>query len=611
MQKRESDMKRLFGYLKKDYPKLVLVSILSALSAAFVIFGPVVLGDTTSVLAGSVIDGGTFGADVLSRVLLGVIIAGALYVLSSVFEVLQGYVLCGIAQRLTLTLRGLIIQKLNKLPFSYLESKSVGDIMSAATNDAEIVGNSFSEVVSQLGNTLISSLGMIVVMFVVCPILALIVILTIPLRLIYVAYNMKKSAVYYQAQQERIAQINGHVEEHFTGFETIKAYGNEDESIRKFEDINKELYKVSDKSFFMSAMINPIMLAIGNFGYIGILIAGTLLCINGSIEIGIIQTFLQYVNSINAPIQKIATTANKFQSMKAAFKRIVDILDAEEETDLETQAQMGDDAIEAADMENDAAADGTQASADETKAEVGNISFENISFGYNPDQIIINDFSLDVHKGQMIAIVGPTGAGKTTIIKLLMRFYDVNSGEIRLDGKRIKELSRKTYRKNFAFVLQETWLFSGTIRENLEFGRPGATAEEVERAARLAKADDFIRLLPGGYDFEIKEDGANLSIGQRQLLTIARAFVADCPLLILDEATSSVDTRTELKVQEAMSTLMKGRTCFVIAHRLSTIRNADVILVLKDGNIVEKGSHEQLMESKGFYYELNAVQSEG
>ena len=450
------------------------------------------------------------------------------------------------------------------------------------SNDVDLMGSGVGDMIASILNALVTFVGIVVVMFYLNPILALVVLLTIPLRLVYVKFNIKYSKKYYVDQQKHIAMLNSRVQEDFTGFEVIKGFGKEDEAIRNFEKINEDLRVSSKKACFMTSMLNPVMLAIGNLGYIAVLLVGAYLCIGHGMGVGVIQAFINYVNNINAPVQQLSGTANSLQSIYAAMERVFAFLETEEEEKITDPASLG-----------------------EVK---GDVAFNDIYFGYVKNTPIIKGFNLDVKKGQRIAIVGPTGAGKTTLIKLLMRFYDVDAGSIDLDSVDIKTLDRPDLRKHFGMVLQETWLFEGTVMDNIRFGRLDADKEEVIKAAKAAHADSFIELLPGGYDHMLIEDGMNLSAGQRQLLTIARAFLANSPLLILDEATSSVDTRTEVLIQEAMDTLMKGRTSFVIAHRLSTIKNADVILVLKDGNVIETGSHEALMSKKGFYFDLYNAQ---
>ena len=467
----------------------------------------------------------------------------------------------------------------------YFESRTYGEVLSRITNDVDTLGMSLSQSINQIITSVTTMLGVLIMMISISPLLTLIALFILPVSVFLITFVMKKSQRYFRSQQEYLGQINGQVEENFTGHLVIKAYNKEEEVINDFNRTNDHLYDSAWKSQFISGMMQPIMMFVGNLGYAAVALIGGILAIKGTIEIGDIQAFIQYVKNFTQPIQQIAQVANQVQSMAAAAERVFEFLnEGEEDQTVEHPANIED--------------------------VVGNVTFEHVNFGYKEDQTIIHDFSAEIKQGQKIAIVGPTGAGKTTMVKLLMRFYDVNSGAIKIDGHNIKDFNRRELRDAFGMVLQDTWLFKGTIMENIRYGRLDATDEEVIAAAKAAYAHRFIETLPGGYDMELNEDASNVSQGQKQLLTIARAILADNKILILDEATSSVDTRTEARIQKAMDNLMKGRTSFVIAHRLSTIRDADLILVMKDGDIIEQGTHEELLEKDGFYAKLYNSQFE-
>ncbi|MBR6837323.1 MAG: ABC transporter ATP-binding protein, partial [Oscillospiraceae bacterium] len=473
--------------------------------------------------------------------------------------------------------------KINRMPLKYFESRTHGEVLSRVTNDIDTFGNGFNQTVTQLITSVTMMIGVLIMMLTISPFMTLITLLILPLSVGFISVVMKRSQKYFRQQQEYLGHINGQVEENYSGHLVVKAFGKEKDIIREFEGTNDVLYESAWKSQFLSGLMMPVMQFVGNLGYVGVAVSGAFLAVKGRISIGDIQAFISYVRNFTQPIQQIAQVTNMMQSMAAAAERVFEFLDEEEED------QTTENAVPVSDVR-------------------GVVNFRNVSFGYVPEQIVIKDFSAHVGKGEQIAIVGPTGAGKTTIVKLLMRFYDVNSGSIELDGHSLKEYNRSELRNAFGMVLQDTWLFKGSIMENIRYGRLDATDEEVIAAAKSAHADHFIKTLPGGYDFELNEDATNVSAGQRQLLTIARAILADNPVLILDEATSSVDTRTEQRIQKAMDNLMKGRTSFVIAHRLSTIRNADMILVMKDGDIIEQGCHDDLMDKKGFYSDLYNAQ---
>jgi ATP-binding cassette subfamily B multidrug efflux pump len=546
----------------------------------FSVVGPKVLGKATTALASGLMAkvAGTGGIDFtyIGKILLFVL---GLYLLSSVLSFLQGWIMTGITQKICYRMRKEITEKINRMPMKYFESRTYGEVLSRITNDVDTLGMGLNQSVTQIITSTATIIGVLVMMLSISPLMTLIALVVLPVSGLCVSLVVKKSQKHFITQQEYLGHINGQVEESYGGHLVIKAYNKEDEMIAQFNQTNDVLYTSAWKSQFLSGIMMPIMQFIGNLGYAAVALSGGMLAIRGIITIGDIQAFIQYVKSFTQPIQQIAQVTNQVQSMAAAAERVFEFLEEEEEDQIVEQP------------------------ADVTKV-VGNVEFEHVSFGYNPDQMIIHDFSAKAEAGQKIAIVGPTGAGKTTMVKLLMRFYDVNSGSIRIDGHDIRDFNRRELRDAFGMVLQDTWLFKGSIMENIRYGRLDATDEEVIEAAKAAHADHFIRTLPGGYDMELNEDASNISQGQKQLLTIARAILADNRILILDEATSSVDTRTEELIQSAMDNLMKGRTSFVIAHRLSTIKNADMILVMKDGDIIEQGDHAELLAKGGFYADL-------
>ena len=559
---------------------VVFVMIIAACSTVFSVVGPKVLGKATTALASGLMAkvAGTGGIDFtyIGKILLFVL---GLYLLSSVLSFLQGWIMTGITQKICYRMRKEITEKINRMPMKYFESRTYGEVLSRITNDVDTLGMGLNQSVTQIITSTATIIGVLVMMLSISPLMTLIALVVLPVSGLCVSLVVKKSQKHFITQQEYLGHINGQVEESYGGHLVIKAYNKEDEMIAQFNQTNDVLYTSAWKSQFLSGIMMPIMQFIGNLGYAAVALSGGMLAIRGIITIGDIQAFIQYVKSFTQPIQQIAQVTNQVQSMAAAAERVFEFLEEEEEDQIVEQP------------------------ADVTKV-VGNVEFEHVSFGYNSDQMIIHDFSAKAEAGQKIAIVGPTGAGKTTMVKLLMRFYDVNSGSIRIDGHDIRDFNRRELRDAFGMVLQDTWLFKGSIMENIRYGRLDATDEEVIEAAKAAHADHFIRTLPGGYDMELNEDASNISQGQKQLLTIARAILADNRILILDEATSSVDTRTEELIQSAMDNLMKGRTSFVIAHRLSTIKNADMILVMKDGDIIEQGDHAELLAKGGFYADL-------
>ena len=563
---------------------VIAVMICAVISAVFHIVGPKVLGRATTVLSEGLM-GKITGTGEIDFAQIGIILLTVLglYGISYVFSLIQGFTMSKITQTLCYKLRKEITEKINRMPLKYFESRTYGEVLSRITNDVDTFGNGFNQSVTQLITSVTTMIGVVIMMLTISPLMTLITLLILPVSLVFISIVMKKSQKYFKQQQAYLGHINGQVEENYSGHLVVKAYSKEKDVIDRFDETNGTLYESAWKSQFLSGLMMPVMQFVGNLGYVGVAISGAFLAIRGTIEIGDIQAFIAYVKNFTQPMQQIAQVTNMMQSMVAAVERVFEFLEEEEED------QVTENAVPVKNIK-------------------GVVDFKHVRFGYDPEQIIIHDFNAHVEQGRQIAIVGPTGAGKTTMVKLLMRFYDVNGGSIELDGHDLKDYNRNELRSAFGMVLQDTWLFKGSIMENIRYGRLDATDEEVIAAARSAHADHFIRTLPDGYGFELNEDATNVSAGQRQLLTIARAILADSPVLILDEATSSVDTRTEQRIQKAMDNLMKGRTSFIIAHRLSTIRGADLILVMKDGDIIEQGDHDRLMEQQGFYAELYNAQ---
>lgn len=584
----KGSFKKLLAYIGKYKFALLIVIIFAAASTMFNVMGPKVMGRATTELAEGLMRkiGGTGGID-FSRIAEILLFTLALYLASALFTFVQGWIMSGVTQKICYRMRKEISEKINRMPMKYFESRTYGEVLSRITNDVDTLGQGLNQSVTQIITSTATIIGVIVMMLTISPLMTLIAFVILPVSAVLMSIVVKFSQKYFRSQQKYLGVINGQVEETFAGHLVIKAFNKEEETIETFDDTNKILYDSAWKSQFLSGMMHPIMMFVGNLGYAGVAISGGLLAIKGTIGIGDIQAFIQYVKNFTQPIQQIAQVINQVQSMTAASERVFEFLGEEEED----QDQFVENAVH---LENPQ----------------GAVKFDHVRFGYNPEQVIIKDFSADVKPGQKIAIVGPTGAGKTTIVKLLMRFYDVQDGKITLDGHDVRDFNRQELRDYFGMVLQDTWLFKGSIMENIRYGRLDATDEEVIKAADAAYADHFIRTLPGGYDMELNEDASNVSQGQKQLITIARAILADNRVLILDEATSSVDTRTEERIQKAMDNLMEGRTSFIIAHRLSTIRNADLILVMKDGDIIEQGNHEELLAQKGFYADLYNSQFE-
>ncbi|MBS4208462.1 ABC transporter ATP-binding protein [Bacillus sp. FJAT-50079] len=567
---------RLLGYLKPRKYQLIFVTIAAVFSTLFNVVSPKFLGDATTSIFTSVKSGTGIDFTFLGRLVLLLI---GLYVLSALFSYLQQYIMAGVSQKTTAELRKEVNDKLTKLPLRYYDQHPHGDVLSRVINDIDNINNSLQQALSQMITSVISIIGTIIMMLIISPMLTLVVFITFPLSALVIRYIASFSQKHFVKQQKELGHLNGHIEETFSGHQVVKAFGREESAIESFDEMNERLYESGWKAQFISGIMMPLMTFVGNLGFVFVSIGGGILVLNGSIRIGDVQAFIQYSQQLSQPMAQAAGIANMIQTALASAERIFAVLDEEEERQ-ETPAPV------------------------DLQRLTGNIMFEHVRFGYEQEKPIIKDFNLDVKSGQTIAIVGPTGAGKTTIINLLMKFYEIDSGQIKVDGKSLAELSREQVRSLFAMVLQDTWLFSGTIRENIAYGRDDATEEEIIRASKSAFADEFIRTMPDGYDTQLGEDAANISQGQRQLITIARAILADPKILILDEATSSVDTRTEMNIQRAMNRLMKGRTSFVIAHRLSTIRDADVILVMNEGDIIEKGSHDELISKNGFYADL-------
>ena len=579
-------MKRLLNYMKRYRFQLVVMMIFAVGSTIFNIVGPKVLGKATTKLYEGLVSKISGGAGIdfgkIGEILL---FALGLYLISAAFSFIQGFIMTGISNQVTYNLRKDISVKINKIPLKYFESRTHGEILSRITNDIDTLQTSINQSFTQLITSVTMLIGVLIMMLSINVYMTLAAVLILPISMTIIGKVMKHSQKYFQQQQKYLGEVNGQVEEIYSGHNVVKAFNKEADVIREFEKTNEKLYTTGWRSQFFSGMMMPIMQFVGNLGYVMVALLGGVFVIKKSIEVGDIQSFFQYIRNFTQPIQQIAQVTNLLQSSAAASERVFEFLEEPEESQNEKNPV-------------------------DVNTLTGDVQFEHVKFGYNPDKIIINDFSADVKDGQKIAIVGPTGAGKTTMVKLLMRFYDLNGGSIKVDGYDIKDFNRSSLREMFGMVLQDTWLFSGTIMENIRYGRLDATDEEVIAAAKAAHVHNFIMQQPGGYDMVLDEETSNISQGQKQLLTIARAILANNKILILDEATSSVDTRTEVRIQKAMDNLMKGRTSFVIAHRLSTIKDADLILVMKDGDIIEQGNHEELLAKKGFYADLYNSQFE-
>ena len=571
---------KLFVYMKQYHAAVAVVILCAIASTVFSVIGPDILGKATTELSNGLlakIQGtGSIDFTKIGQILLFVL---GLYLLSTLFSFVQGWLMTGVTQKVCYRMRKDISEKIDRMPMAYFESRTYGEVLSRITNDVDTLGQSLNQSITQIITSVATMVGVLVMMLRISPLMTLIAVVILPISVTLISLVVKKSQKYFKQQQEYLGHINGQVEETYAGHTVIQAYNKEKDMVQQFQETNDTLYHSAWKSQFLSGLMQPIMMFVGNLGYAAVALSGGLLAIRGTITIGDIQAFIQYVKNYTQPMQQIAQVLNQVQSMAAASERVFEFLEEAEEV------QTAEHPLELANVE-------------------GNVDFQHVSFGYQPEQCVIHDFSAKVKSGQKIAIVGPTGAGKTTMVKLLMRFYDVNDGAIRVMGEDIRDVTRKSLRAGYGMVLQETWLKTGTIRENIVMGKPDATDEEVIAAAKASHAHNFIKRLPNGYDTVITEDGGNLSQGQKQLLCITRVMLCLPPMLILDEATSSIDTRTELKIQNAFATMMKGRTSFIVAHRLSTIKEADVILVMRDGNIIEQGNHKELLEKGGFYAKL-------
>ncbi|CAM2851479.1 ABC transporter ATP-binding protein [Hathewaya histolytica] len=582
-------LKRLLGYLKHFKFQLGLVVLMAILSTTFTVISPDIMGKVTDKLLQGVfmkmknVPGAKIDFGYIKNILVLLIV---LYVTSAIFSYIQQYIMAGIAQKTVFNMRTDVNEKLARLPLKYFDSHTHGEILSRVTNDVDNISTTLQQSITQLITSVVTLIGIIIMMLRISPLMTLICFITIPLSVIVTKNIATRSQKFFAKQQKELGELNGHIEEMYTGHKIIKAFGREEESIDEFDKINKKLYESNWKAQFISGIIMPLMTFINNIGYVFVCVVGGILVTKRRLNIGNIQAFIMYSKQFTQPIVQTANIANIIQSTVASAERVFELLDEEEQIP---------------DKENSKV----------IELPKGEVKFENVEFGYKKGETLIDNMNIDVKKGQTIAIVGPTGAGKTTIINLLMRFYEIDSGRITVDGIDIRDIKRGDLRNMFGMVLQDTWLFSGTIRENIAYGREGATEEDVINAAKLAHADHFIRTLPDGYDTLINEEASNISQGQKQLLTIARAILANPSILILDEATSSVDTRTELYIQNAMAELMKGRTSFVIAHRLSTIRDADLILVMNRGTVIEQGNHEELLRKDGFYADLYNSQFKG
>ena len=574
-------MKTLASYLAKYKLSIIIVFIFAIGSVTFSVIGPKILGKATTEIFNGLVSkvsgsGKGIDFDAIKKILISLII---LYVISTVFSFVQGFVMSGISQKVAYNLRDELVKKLNRLPMKYFDTKTHGEVLSRFTNDIDTLAQSLNQSLTQIITSITTLVGVFIMMLSISVVMTFSALIVIPISLFLISFIIKRSQKFFKSQQEFLGQVNGQVEELYGGHTVVQAFNREEESIKEFNKINDKLYDSAWKSQFLSGTMQPLMMFVGNLSYVIVSILGGYLVIKNKIEVGDIQSFIQYVRSFNQPISQMAQISNQLQSTAAAAERVFEFLNEEEED---------------VTVENPISIEGLQ----------GRIDFQNVRFGYDENRTIIKDFTAHVKPGQKVALVGPTGAGKSTMIKLLMRFYDVNSGAILVDGHNIKDFNRSELRELFGMVLQDTWLFSGSIKENIRYGRLDATDEEVIEASKAAHVHHFIKTLPDGYNMLLNEESSNISQGQKQLLTIARSILADPKILILDEATSSVDTRTELLIQKAMDNLMEGRTSFVIAHRLSTIRDADLILVINDGDIVEQGNHEELLAKNGFYANL-------
>ncbi|MFS0724120.1 ABC transporter ATP-binding protein [Paenibacillus sp. 1P07SE] len=569
-------LRRLLSYLKPMRVRLLTIAFLALLGTLFNVISPKLLGDATTSLYNSFITGGGVDFDFLNRILL---LLAVLYLASALFTFLQQYIMAGVAQTTIAGLRKEVNEKLSRMPLRYFDRHSHGDLLSRAVNDIDNINNSLQQALMQIITSVITVVGIIVMMLWISPWLTLVTLLTLPLSAIIIRFIASRSQKQFIRQQTELGTVNGHIEEMYSGHQVVKAYGYEERSVASFDAMNDRLYQANWRAQFFSGLMMPLMMFVSNLGYVVVTIVGAILVLSQSLAIGNVQAFIQYTQQLNQPLVQAAGIANMIQTALASAERVFTLLDEEEEP-RETPASLQPGSL------------------------AGRVTFKDVSFGYEAGKPIIRGLDLAAEEGQTIAIVGPTGAGKTTMINLLMRFYEIDGGSLQLGETDYRQMSREQVRGQYAMVIQDTWLFNGTIRDNIAYGKEGATEEEVVRAAQAAYADDFIRKLPDGYDTVLGEDATNISQGQRQLLTIARAIISDPRILILDEATSSVDTRTEMNIQRAMKAIMKGRTSFVIAHRLSTIKDADLILVMNQGEIIEQGTHQELLAQEGFYADL-------
>ena len=582
----KGSVKKLLQYIGRYKIAVIAVMLLAVLSTVFSIAGPKVLGNATTELANGLMAriSGTGGIDfaAIGKILIFVL---CLYCVSALLSFIQGLLMTNVTQKVSYRMRREIIEKIGRMPMKYFESRTYGEVLSRVTNDVDTLGNGLNQSVTQLITSVATMIGVLVMMLSISPLMTLITLVILPVSLGFISFIIKRSQKYFRTQQEYLGHINGQVEETYGGHNVVRAFNREEAVEKSFLETNDVLYQSAWKSQFLSGLMQPVMTFVGNLGYVGVVLCGSFLAANGAITIGDIQAFTQYVRNFTNPIQQIAQVVNQLQSTAAAAERVFEFLGESEEEQRPAHPVQPEDIR-------------------------GDVTFSHVRFGYDPEHIVIHDFNADIRAGQKIAIVGPTGAGKTTMVKLLMRYYDVDGGQILLDGHDVRDFDREDLRSAFGMVLQDTWLFQGTIMENIRYGRLDATDDEVVAAAKAAHAHHFIMTLPGGYNMELNEEASNVSQGQKQLLTIARAILANRPVMILDEATSSVDTRTEIRIQKAMDNLIKGRTSFIIAHRLSTIRDADLILCMKDGDIVEQGTHEELLRAGGFYANLYNSQFE-
>ncbi|MDN5341936.1 MAG: ATP-binding cassette, subfamily multidrug efflux pump [Oceanotoga sp.] len=580
-------MKKLLKYMSDYKVSIIVVFIFAMASAIFMIIGPKILGKVTTKLFEGIMTKITGTGSGIDFVYIGniLLMLAGIYLISSIFSYIQGWVMSGVSMDISYRFRDQISKKINKLPLKYFDNTNQGEVLSRVTNDVDTISQTLNQSLTQLITSITTVVGVLFMMFSISWQMTLVALAIIPISMILIAFVVKYSQKYFKQQQDYLGNVNGHIEEMYGGHVVMKAFNGEEESIKDFDKFNQKLYGAAWKSQFLSGMMMPIMNFVGNIGYVGISVLGGWLAAKRMIEVGDIQAFIQYVRSFTQPIAQLANISNIFQQTAAAAERVFEFLEEEEES-LDTLNPVKPETIE------------------------GNVEFKNVHFGYDSDKIIINNFSANIKAGQKIAIVGPTGAGKTTMVKLLMRFYDINSGEILIDNNNIKDFTRKDLRSYFGMVLQDTWLYNASIKDNIRYGNLNATDEEVYEASKAAHVDGFVHALPDGYDMVLNEEASNISQGQKQLITIARAILANPKILILDEATSSVDTRTEVQIQKAMINLMKNRTSFIIAHRLSTIRDADLILVMNHGDIVEQGNHKELLERDGFYADLYKSQFE-